>query len=127
VVASPGKFPGAWFSFSDSSGVDLRAADWAGARREVEERNEDDSGFGLTELRLKEVGGPVLDPLVFALVCGRGRINRFTGGTVDDTESASLLDSGRRSPGGLAGAVPAATDLPAATEDNVDDEDVFRA
>jgi len=69
----------------------------------------------------------VLDPLVFALVCGSGRINRFTGGTLDDTESASLLDSGRRRPGGLAGAIPAVTGLPAATEDNVDDEDVFRA
>jgi hypothetical protein len=104
VEASSGKFAGAWFSFSDSSGVDLRAADWAGVRREIEVRDKDDSGLGLTEPRLNELGGDTLDPLVFALAFGSGRISLFAGGALDDIESASLVDSGRRRPGGLAGA-----------------------
>lgn len=80
--------------------------DWVRVRREIEDREDDGSGLGPTELRLTESCGDALDPLVFALVCGGARISRFAAGAADETESASLLDSGRRRPGGLAGAVP---------------------
>ena len=55
VVTLSGKFPGAWFSFLDSPRVDLESGR-LGRQWEVEEHNEDNSGFGLTELRLKEIG-----------------------------------------------------------------------
>lgn len=86
-------------------------------------REEASSGVGEAELRLKEVGGPMLDPPALALLWGRGRTNRFGGPAAEDTDSASLLDSGLRSPGGRVGALAACA---AAIDDSVEDEDVFR-
>lgn len=64
-----------------------------GARFRMDVREDESSAGGEAELRLKEVGG--------------ARITRFVGAAADDTDSASLVDSGRRRPGGRVGATPA--------------------
>lgn len=129
------------FSFSASSGVASSGDDPTlcnDTRLEIEareaERASDVSDVPLPEEAaatrpLNDVGGVMPDALALEVAGevfdGKGRTVRFAigAGAADETDSASLTDSGRRSPGGRFGTALACAE---ATEDSVVDDDVLR-